>query len=445
MTVSILEFCEYQEEGHCGYCKQEAKESSGVWAHKFTPSAYLNFMNCGWRRSGSYVYKPNMAQTCCPQYTIRLDSGKFYLTKSQKKVLKRMNDFLKSDVRPKEGRIREEASVQAVLSEEKESKHKTEKRTKPSGDIRKKKEIRKERCYKKWTEKGLDISEMKSKRVQKEESRRSTLKSLIDCAEDSWKHRLEVVLVKPKASLELLRRQECFQLFKKYQETIHKDTDNTIASYERFLIQTPLVDDLTVPVDEKKPAYGSYHQWYILDNKIIAVGVVDILPHCLSSKYVYYDPDYLFLNLGTYTALREIYYTQLLSETRAELKYYYMGYYIHSCPKMRYKGKYHPSELLCDNSFKWFPLTECVRKIAANDGKFVNFDDNTAQRLDTNDLLVYIQGSLIRYGNLEPLITRRGVGDTTDIRQTLDRIAKLLSPECQEVAFYVSKIVELFE
>lgn len=29
------------------------------------------------------------------------------------------------------------------------------------------------------------------------------------------------------------------------------------------------------------------------------------------------------------------------------LKYYYMGYYIHTCPKMRYKADYTPSELLC--------------------------------------------------------------------------------------------------
>lgn len=52
--------------------------------------------------------------------------------------------------------------------------------------------------------------------------------------------------------------------------------------------------------------YGSFHQQYILDGKIIAVGVVDILPFCLSSVYLYYDPDYAFLSLGTYSALRYI-------------------------------------------------------------------------------------------------------------------------------------------
>ena len=50
--------------------------------------------------------------------------------------------------------------------------------------------------------------------------------------------------------------------------------------------------------------YGSFHQQYILDGKIICVGVIDILPSLVSSKYLYYDPDYGFLNLGTYSALR---------------------------------------------------------------------------------------------------------------------------------------------
>lgn len=50
--------------------------------------------------------------------------------------------------------------------------------------------------------------------------------------------------------------------------------------------------------------YGSFHQLYILDGKVIAVGVIDILPKCVSSVYLYYDPDYSFLSLGTYSALR---------------------------------------------------------------------------------------------------------------------------------------------
>ena len=50
--------------------------------------------------------------------------------------------------------------------------------------------------------------------------------------------------------------------------------------------------------------FGSFHQQYWLDGKLIAVGVIDILPKCVSSVYLYYDPDYSYMSLGTYSALR---------------------------------------------------------------------------------------------------------------------------------------------
>jgi arginyl-tRNA---protein transferase len=50
--------------------------------------------------------------------------------------------------------------------------------------------------------------------------------------------------------------------------------------------------------------YGSFHQQYWLDDKLIAVAVIDILPTCISSVYFFYDPDYRFLSLGTYGSLR---------------------------------------------------------------------------------------------------------------------------------------------
>lgn len=50
--------------------------------------------------------------------------------------------------------------------------------------------------------------------------------------------------------------------------------------------------------------YGSFHQQYWLDDKLIAVGVIDILPGSVSSVYFFYDPDYNFLSLGTYGSLR---------------------------------------------------------------------------------------------------------------------------------------------
>lgn len=60
-----------------------------------------------------------------------------------------------------------------------------------------------------------------------------------------------------------------------------------------------------IPADGPSVGYGSFHQQYWLDgNKLIAVAVIDILPYAVSSVYFFYDPDYSFLSLGTYSSLR---------------------------------------------------------------------------------------------------------------------------------------------
>jgi hypothetical protein len=99
--------------------------------------------------------------------------------------------------------------------------------------------------------------------------------------------------------------------------------------------------------------YGSFHHKYYLDDRLIAVGVVDVLPVCVSSVYVFYDPDLPRLQLGRYTALREIQWVQRAMRVCPRLRYYYMGFYIHSCQKMRYKAEYSPSELLCPVTGHW--------------------------------------------------------------------------------------------
>lgn len=50
--------------------------------------------------------------------------------------------------------------------------------------------------------------------------------------------------------------------------------------------------------------YGAYHQHYYIDNNLVAVGVIDILPNCISSVYLFYDSSFNFLNLGVYSALK---------------------------------------------------------------------------------------------------------------------------------------------
>lgn len=143
---------------------------------------------------------------------------------------------------------------------------------------------------------------------------------------------------------------EEFALYRRYQLKVHNDKPQNVTenSYRRFLVDTPLIQvsptgDSTVP----PCGFGSFHQQYLIDDQLVAVGVIDILPKCLSSKYLFWDPDFAFLSLGKYSAFQEIGWVKENQVYCPSLQYYYLGYYIHSCNKMRYKAAYHPSELLC--------------------------------------------------------------------------------------------------
>jgi len=143
---------------------------------------------------------------------------------------------------------------------------------------------------------------------------------------------------------------EEFALYRKYQLEVHNDKPQKVTenSYRMFLVDTPLLQvfptgDSTVP----PCGFGSFHQQYLIDGQLVAVGVIDILPKCLSSKYLFWDPDFAFLSLGKYSAFQEIGWVKENQVYCPSLQYYYLGYYIHSCSKMRYKAAYRPSELLC--------------------------------------------------------------------------------------------------
>lgn len=168
---------------------------------------------------------------------------------------------------------------------------------------------------------------------------------------------------------------ETRELFFKYQQAIHGDPPEkcTDKRFKRFLVDSPL--EHTRGPGAPPMGFGSFHQQYFLDDKLIAVGVLDILPRCVSSVYLFYDPDYSHLSLGVYSALREIHFTRHLQKIVPTIQNYYMGFYIHSCPKMRYKGNYSPSYLACPETFNWIPIKQCLPKL----------DHSNYSRLDDSD------------------------------------------------------------
>jgi hypothetical protein len=65
---------------------------------------YQALCDAGWRRSGTFIYLPNNAKTCCPNITIRLDATKFRASKDQLKVLKNLHRFLSGELDESEDR-----------------------------------------------------------------------------------------------------------------------------------------------------------------------------------------------------------------------------------------------------------------------------------------------------------------------------------------------------
>ncbi|XP_059372971.1 arginyl-tRNA--protein transferase 1-like isoform X3 [Carassius carassius] len=390
-----------------------------MWSHTMTVQDYQDLIDRGWRRSGKYVYKPVMDKTCCPQYTIRCHALNFHPSKTHKKTLKKVNRFLSKGEMPverhDEGREGEpmvsvhEEGVQpppqdpleidhsdvqdistspdtdttnsaaptppredAVPAPEEKTPNVTPKPGKgadPSRPLgRKAKDIRKERRLQKEQQKQ---QEAKSSSVDPSPSKSSSNqpKSLEEFITESLPndplHRLEVRLVRSnppspqfKASFDA-----SYQVYKLYQMVIHKDPPDkpTESQFKRFLCDSPLEAE-TAP-DGPDVGYGSFHQQYWLDGRIVAVGVLDILPSCVSSVYLYYHPDFSSLSLGTYSALREIAFTRQLQKQSPKLAYYYLGFYVHSCPKMRYKGQYQPSDLLCPETYTWVSIERCIPRL----------------------------------------------------------------------------------
>ncbi|XP_076020610.1 arginyl-tRNA--protein transferase 1 isoform X1 [Genypterus blacodes] len=436
-SPTIVEYFGGDDGYRCGYCKNEKGNfSHGMWSHTMTVQDYQDLIDRGWRRSGKYVYKPRMKETCCPQYTIRCHALKFQPSKSHKKILKKMSKFFSKGELPKgqeDGEpmdsVLEEAGPRdlakvchsetkcpaitdiqkevvecpAVTDDQNEipvaattttttTTTSETPRTEPVSvpdektsalmpkpgtgadpnrpPCRKAKDLRKERRLQKEQLRqqagGVSSNATLAPVAPNPANQSKTLEEFIsESLPDNSPHCLEVRLVRAsppcpqfKASFDA-----SYQVYKLYQMAIHKDPPEkpSESQFRRFLCDSPLEAEHSP--DGPEAGYGSFHHQYWLDGRIIAVGVIDILPTCVSSVYLYYHPDFASLSLGSYSALREIAFTRQLQKQSPKLSYYYLGFYIDSCPKMRYKRKYRPADLLCPETYVWVPVEQCLPQL----------------------------------------------------------------------------------
>ena len=80
---------------------------------------------------------------------------------------------------------------------------------------------------------------------------------------------------------------------------------------------------------------------YFIEEKLVAIGIMDELPRSLSAVYCYADPALGALSLGTFNVLTA------LAQARATGKdHVYLGYRVEECQSLRYKGRFRPQERL---------------------------------------------------------------------------------------------------
>jgi arginine-tRNA-protein transferase len=283
----------YREKSHCGYCGgDDSSRIYGFLAYELTVEEYQELVDRGFRRSGVFVYKPDLAKSCCPQYTIRLKAGEFRPGKEHRQGLNRFNSFV-----------------------------------------------------------GGDDQTKKTKKKKGKNNEYSLLTAIHEAEGEHFEIRLE--------SSEFSK--EKYELFRHYQMHVHNETEDEVSEeqFQRFLCDNPF------PKRHDGHLQGHVHQTYYHEGRLIGIGVLDILPHCLSSVYFIWHQDYARFGMGKVASMQEIGLALELNKP-----YYYMGYYIHSCPKMKYKAQYRPSYLLeprfteCDDAGgRWQPIERFESKL----------------------------------------------------------------------------------
>ncbi|XP_044508721.1 arginyl-tRNA--protein transferase 2-like [Mangifera indica] len=523
----------------CGYCRTSGRKTSiahGLWAHSLTVDDYQDLLDRGWRRSGCFLYKPNMKKTCCPSYTIRLKARDFVPSKEQRRVSRLMQRYLEGTLDVKKFvEVLEDPSTsnhydslssvkKDTLSHSNEENNKAEQLLHylsvqinnavhtciESGDFPSGIQLPKasvkivSQAKRKLLAEGMENLLYSSniafqvaatlRRAQLAETEVQQIQVLRQNTQDNGPSR-KVIAEKLASSLNKLvensglsiracnghlnfysamnqspsdngiqiailseessdvnSKRRCvksspehpqgkrhrlqihlktssfdpqeYALYRRYQIKVHHDKPDQVneKSYMEFLVDTPLVfvppsGDATVP----PCGFGSFHQQYLIDGRLVAVGVIDILPRCLSSKYLFWDPDFAFLSLGKYSALQEIGWVKENQVHCLPLEYYYLGYYIHSCRKMRYKAAYCPSELLCPLRYQWVPY-DVARPLLDKRPYVVLSDFASLQNQEASSPSVSANATELQHHDI-------GQADSNDV--LMDYEEEMLEPESE--------------
>ncbi|WP_305908176.1 arginyltransferase [Methylomarinum sp. Ch1-1] len=119
--------------------------------------------------------------------------------------------------------------------------------------------------------------------------------------------------------------QRHYELYLRYQQHRHADSSMANSSPEEY------IDFLA------SRWCNTLFAECLIDDRLAAVAIVDLLDNALSAVYTFFDPQLASYSLGTFAVLWQIEHAKQL-----ELDYLYLGYWIKRCGKMSYKDQYRP-------------------------------------------------------------------------------------------------------